>query len=41
MVCSKSASVSPGKPTMKSLEIEMPGREARSLRMIERYSIAV
>ncbi len=30
MVFSKSAPVSPGKPTMKSELIEMPGRTARS-----------
>ena len=41
IVCSKSASLSPGKPTMKSLEREMSGRAARSLRTIERYSSAV
>jgi hypothetical protein len=39
-VCSKSASVSPGKPTMKSLVMETSGRAARSRRMIDLYSIA-
>jgi hypothetical protein len=35
---SKSASVSPGKPTMKSDDIDMSGRIARSLRMMLLYS---
>jgi hypothetical protein len=41
MVFSKSSSVSPGKPTMKSDDSEMSGRAARSLRMIDLYSMAV
>ena len=40
-VFAKSASVSPGKPTMKSEEIEMPGRTARSLRIFCLNSSAV
>ena len=41
IVFSKSASVSPGKPTMKSLLSESSGRMARSLRTVLLYSIAV
>ena len=37
----KSSSVSPGKPTMKSLLIAMSGRMARSLRIVLLYSMAV
>ena len=37
----KSSSVSPGKPTMKSLDRLMCGRTARSLRIVLLYSIAV
>ncbi|MNO07478.1 hypothetical protein D3C81_2296830 [compost metagenome] len=41
IVFSKSASVSPGKPTMKSELIEMSGRTARSLRIRDLNSSAV
>ena len=41
IVFSKSASLSPGKPTMKSEEIEMSGRTARSLRIFCLNSSAV
>ncbi|MNV99310.1 hypothetical protein D3C71_1946550 [compost metagenome] len=37
----KSSSVSPGKPTMKSLLMARSGRIARSLRTVLLYSIAV
>ncbi len=37
----KSSSVSPGKPTMKSLEKLISGRSARSLRTVLLYSMAV
>ena len=36
-----SSSVSPGKPTMKSLLMAMSGRMARSLRTVLLYSMAV
>ena len=36
-VCSKSASVSPGKPTMMSVVIAASGIAARTLSMIPRY----
>ena len=38
IVASKSASVSPGKPMMKSDDREMSGRAARSLRTSDLYS---
>ena len=41
MVSSKSLSVSPGKPTMKSVDREMSGRTARSRRTMDLYSSAV
>jgi hypothetical protein len=41
IVLAKSSSVSPGKPTMKSDDRLMPGRTARSLRMMLLYSSAV
>ncbi len=41
IVFSKSSAVSPGKPTMKSVDSEISGRAARSLRMIDLYSSAV
>ncbi len=41
MVFSKSSSVSPGKPTMKSDEREMSGRAARSWRTSDLYSSVV
>src|SRR3569833_516990 len=41
MVAWKSASVSPGKPTMKSDVRQMSGRSARSLRIFALYSSAV
>ena len=41
IVFAKSSSVSPGKPTMKSLDRLMPVRTARSLRTVLLYSIAV
>ena len=41
MVLAWSSSVSPGKPTMKSVDRLMSGRTARSLRMMLLYSIAV
>ncbi|MDT4863233.1 hypothetical protein FQZ97_979290 [compost metagenome] len=41
MVCSKSLSVSPGKPTMKSELMQMSGTAAFSLRMRDLYSSAV
>ena len=41
IVCSKSASVSPGKPTMKSEETQMSGRTLRSLRIFCLNSSAV
>ena len=41
MVFAWSSSVSPGKPTMKSVDRRMPGRTARSLRTVLLYSIAV
>ena len=37
----KSSSVSPGKPTMKSLLMARSGRMARSLRTVLLYSMAV
>ena len=37
----KSSSVSPGKPTIKSLLSAMSGRMARSLRTVLLYSMAV
>jgi hypothetical protein len=36
-VSAKSASVSPGKPTMKSPEMAMSGRAARTRSMIRKY----
>ena len=41
IVRSKSAAVSPGKPTMKSLEIAIVGRTARSFFTVLLYSSAV
>ena len=41
MVASKSRSVSPGKPTMKSDDTLMPGRASRSRRIFCLYSSAV
>src|SRR5690554_1891524 len=41
MVCSKSFSVSPGKPTIKSELIKISGTAAFSLRMRDLYSSAV
>ncbi len=41
IVASWSASVSPGKPTMKSVDSEMSGRSARSLRTMLLYCSAV
>ena len=41
IVCSKSASVSPGNPMMKSDVSDRPGRTARKRRTIDLYSIAV
>ncbi len=41
IILPKSSSVSPGKPTMKSLLMARSGRMARSLRMVLLYSMAV
>ncbi|MCY1559503.1 hypothetical protein D9M68_965500 [compost metagenome] len=41
IILSKSSSVSPGKPTMKSLLITSSGRIARSLRTVLLNSMAV
>ena len=41
IILAKSSSVSPGKPTMKSLLMARSGRMARSLRTVLLYSMAV